>query len=386
MHAINTLVPPGLVHEILKIHLPRWVNLTDTPSWQGSTDGGFSSAAAYDLLQAHSPNVTHWKWVWKLKIPQKFKGFLWLVLHGKLLTNCMHLKRSITVDSSCPSCGGIEDLNHVLRACPVAMEVWSTIFDRRWYVNGLSISLQDWITTNSTNKKRFTYGIPWATIFITTLWHTWKNRNKKIFENKAANVFDSVKLILETSLECFNAFARSITSPKSVCRLIKWLPPPAGVIKLNVDGCTGTGTGPGGFGGLFRDEQGTWISGYYGRLETCTSLEAELWAVYKGLTIILQRGLTNVIVETDAEQVVKMLTESSGDNFPFRGLVEDARIIMQGCACEIKYILREGNTCADALVKFGAEQPEDLLVVNEPPMEIRGLLVADILGVSRERA
>ncbi|CAL5397659.1 unnamed protein product [Camellia sinensis] len=128
MHAINTLVPPELVHEILKIHLPRWVNLTDTPSWQGSTDGGFSSATAYDLLQAHSPNVTHWKWVWKLKIPQKFKGFLWLVLPGKLLTNCMRLKRGITTDPSCPSCGGIEDLNHVLRACPVAMEVWSTIF------------------------------------------------------------------------------------------------------------------------------------------------------------------------------------------------------------------------------------------------------------------
>ncbi|CAL5344275.1 unnamed protein product [Camellia sinensis] len=82
----------------------------------------------------------------------------------------------------------------------------------------------------------------------------------------------------------------------------------------------------------------------------------------------------------------RLMTESSGDNFQFRGLVEDARIIMQGCACEIKHILREGNTCADALAKFGAEQPEDLLLVNEPPMEIRGLLVADILGVSRERA
>ncbi|KAL7234481.1 hypothetical protein ACSBR1_017981 [Camellia fascicularis] len=102
-----------------------------------------------------------------------------------------------------------------------------------------------------------------------------------------------------------------------------------GSIKLNSDGCLQERSGIGGFKGLFRNEKGAWISGYYGRLEKSTSLKAELWAVYKGLTILLQREFTKVIVETDAEQVVQLLKKGPGDNFPFRELVEDARIILK---------------------------------------------------------
>ncbi|XP_028093436.1 uncharacterized protein LOC114293550 [Camellia sinensis] len=61
-----------------------------------------------------------------------------------------------------------------------------------------------------------------------------------------------------------------------------------GRLKLYTDGSRRVG-GDGGFGGLIRDERGTWVCGYYGKLHSGTSLEAELWAVYKGLTIILQK-------------------------------------------------------------------------------------------------
>ncbi|XP_028092237.1 uncharacterized protein LOC114292475 [Camellia sinensis] len=90
-------------------------------------------------------------------------------------------------------------------------------------------------------------------------------------------------------------------------------------LKLNTDGSTRRLGGGGGFGGLFRDETGSWISGYYGRVEIYTSLKAELWAVYKGLTIILQRGFNQVILETDAEQVVQLLSEDLGERCPFLG-------------------------------------------------------------------
>lgn len=157
-----------------------------------------------------------------------------------------------------------------------------------------------------------------------------------------------------------------------------------GKIKLNTDGSTRRNGGGGGFGGLFRDEKGTWISGYYGRLEINTSLEAELWVVYKGLTIVLQRGINQVIIETDAEQVVQLLSEDLGERCPFRGIVEDARIIMRGCDCSIQHIRREANICADTLAKLGKNQPTDLLIVNTPPAEIRHLLVVDIVYLSEE--
>lgn len=82
------------------------------------------------------------------------------------------------------------------------------------------------------------------------------------------------------------AFRMSVTNPRSTLMLIKWMLPPSGTLKMNIDGCYRIAK-PGGFGGLIRDEKGAWICGFYGRLENCTSLETELWAMYKGLTIIL---------------------------------------------------------------------------------------------------
>ncbi|XP_028069972.1 uncharacterized protein LOC114272460 [Camellia sinensis] len=116
-----------------------------------------------------------------------------------------------------------------------------------------------------------------------------------------------------------------------------------------------------------------------------TSLETELWVVYKGLTVILQKGLSIVLIETDATQVVKLLKEEIVANCPFKNLVDDAKILIRGCECTIQHIWKEGNLCADALAKFGAEQLEDILVVNEPPAAIRSLLMRDMIGLSSEQ-
>ncbi|KAF5934299.1 hypothetical protein HYC85_030470 [Camellia sinensis] len=158
-----------------------------------------------------------------------------------------------------------------------------------------------------------------------------------------------------------------------------------GRLKLNTDGSRKTG-GAGGFGGLIRDEQGAWVCGYYGRLQPGTSLEAELWALYKGLTVILQKGMNNVIVESDAMQVVQLMNEETKDNCPFKNLVEDSKILLRGYQCTVQHVWKAGNLCADALAKFGAQQPEDMLVVNEPPAEIRSLIISDMIFLSRERA
>ncbi|CAL5419769.1 unnamed protein product [Camellia sinensis] len=195
-------------------------------------------------------------------------------------------------------------MNHLLRDCFKAKEVWFAIVGRHWYLNMCSKPWKDWI----------------------------------------------------------------------ICRL-----------KLNTDGCRRMG-GEGGFGGLIRDERGTWVCGYYGKLHSGTSLEAELWAIYKGLTVILQKGMNNVTIETECEQAMKLLKEEPNAKCPFKGLVEDAHIIMRGCECTVQRVYKEGNLCADALAKFGATQPKEILVVNEPPAGIKEFLVADMIGMSCERA
>ncbi|CAL5332699.1 unnamed protein product [Camellia sinensis] len=294
---VNTVqqhFPTNVADLIFKEKPPLYSPNPDQPHWKGSLDGCFSTLSAYNLGMESDVHRENWQWLWKCQIAQKIKSFLWVLLQGKTLTNCMRVKRGLTDDPTCPFCNKVENLDHLFRTCSAARGVWETVFSRNWYLQ------------------------------MSTL-------------------------------------------------------------KLNTDGCYRMAR-PGGFGGLLRDETGAWICGFYGKLENCTSLEAELWAVYKGLTIILQKGFHKVIIETDATEVVKLLEEGPGEHHLLRGLVADARIIFTGCQCTVQHIYREGNLCADAMAKLGAEQPEDILVVNDPPAEIRELLVSDMVGIARERA
>lgn len=43
-----------------------------------------------------------------------------------------------------------------------------------------------------------------------------------------------------------------------------------------------------------RNCSGAWILGYYGKLTSGSSLESELWVIYRGLTIILEKGIQDV--------------------------------------------------------------------------------------------
>lgn len=66
--------------------------------------------------------------------------------------------------------------------------------------------------------------------------------------------------------------------------------------------------------------------------------------------------------------------------------MDDARIIFNDCQCTVQHTYRDGNLCADAMAKLGADQPKDILVVNDPPVEIRELLVSNMVGLARKRA
>ncbi|KAG5564215.1 hypothetical protein RHGRI_000421 [Rhododendron griersonianum] len=85
-------------------------------------------------------------------------------------------------------------------------------------------------------------------------------------------------------------------------------------IKLNTDGCWYESNSKLGFGGLFRDSKGNWILGFFGKLVCDSSLEVELWAIYRGFTIILEKSLANVTIESDSLVVVELINEGTPGN------------------------------------------------------------------------
>ncbi|CAL5383535.1 unnamed protein product [Camellia sinensis] len=101
-----------------------------------------------------------------------------------------------------------------------------------------------------------------------------------------------------------------------------------------------------------------------------------------GLTIILEKGLRDITVETDFVQVVKLIQEESSPNFQHKALLEDAKFLMRRCKCITQHIPRKRNKAADGLANLGVHHQESFVFLNDPPTEVSSLLVADILGTS----
>ncbi|GMP90230.1 hypothetical protein CsSME_00041449 [Camellia sinensis var. sinensis] len=314
------------------------------------------------------------------------KCFLWLILHDRLLTNQMRLKRHTTSSDLCPKCGLYsEDLGHLLRECPHTRDIWTAIKDLNWWKEGCRQPLTEWVVFNLKNKNMFLDN-NWYLFFTVILWQIWKSRNPMVFENVNHPIQVNLKSIWNYASEIKEAVSSPLHPNSTASESIYWRFSVPGTLKLNVDGCSKGNPGQAGYGGLLQDETGTWIWGYYGNLGHCSGVEAELWAIYRGLTILFQKGTMNMAIETDAAQAIDLIQNGLSHNSPFRASIEDTKFLMARCTCTLGHTLREGNRVADMLANLGVAQTEHVVMLEDPPKAVRALVVEDMIGVSFVRA
>jgi hypothetical protein len=61
-----------------------------------------------------------WKRIWRLEVPERVRGFVWIVLHRNLMTNERNSRTHLSV-SFCDYCRKeVETTLHVLRDCAKA--------------------------------------------------------------------------------------------------------------------------------------------------------------------------------------------------------------------------------------------------------------------------
>ncbi|KAK8533234.1 hypothetical protein V6N12_076510 [Hibiscus sabdariffa] len=174
-----------------------------------------------------------WAVIAKFRGLPKVRNFLWLVCHLRVLTNAEQLRRHMKNDGSCSLCGfPREDIDHVLRHCPVAISVRSQFeyFGRHESITQASLRLQN---------------------------------------------------------ECVQSFGAIRSSNDALRRAsrqgVRWQKPPKGWWKLNSDGATIFGSGLSSCSGVVRDEYGKWLIGFSQQISICSIVEAELWGVYEDL-------------------------------------------------------------------------------------------------------
>ncbi|XP_028105293.1 uncharacterized protein LOC114304333 [Camellia sinensis] len=112
-----------------------------------------------------------------------------------------------------------------------------------------------------------------------------------------------------------------------------------------------------------------------------------LWkaAIYRGLTILLQKGTLDVEIETDAIQAIKLIQDGPSHHSPYKALIEDTKFLMSRCKCALSHTLREGSRVADRLANIGVAQDEHVVILEDPLETVTALVIKDMTGVHFER-
>ena len=117
---VENLLPMQVLSKLNQLRVREGKGSKDDLCWSLTPNVLFLVKSAYAVAKRAlrcSPSY-RWSTIWKLKVPQRIKMFLWLVQHGRILTNLERYKRKFTTNPYYLCCPGeVEDLNHLLRCC-----------------------------------------------------------------------------------------------------------------------------------------------------------------------------------------------------------------------------------------------------------------------------
>ncbi|KAJ1434859.1 Ribonuclease H-like superfamily [Sesbania bispinosa] len=261
-----TSIPTEVLDIIQQIPIPIVSRISYIWSWNYSLDGCYSIVVGYSFLLEQANHITSshpWRWIWKTSLPEKVKILIWQSLHNALPSNDLRHHIHLSSSSACPRWSNtIESPIHCMRDCPHSLEIWSSFifYDVPWPITQVLRSINLWISE-----------------FI---------------------VDDQTPL-------------KSVDS-----RLVRWLPPVHDSVKVNVDGSCISSICLCGAGGLIRDCQGNWITGFSANAGKIGIVAAELFAIRQGLLISSELGFHTVWCESDSKEVVRLCLLQDSSSSP----------------------------------------------------------------------
>ncbi|MQL86473.1 hypothetical protein Taro_019006 [Colocasia esculenta] len=117
-------------------------------------------------------------------------------------------------------------------------------------------------------------------------------------------------------------------------------------------------SGEAGGGGILRDHEGkmcwAFARAYHGLK---SSLAAEALALRDGLFICCNKGITEVLVETDSLNLLQIVTKQIACPWDFSCIMQHIATKTQKLEAEISHAPREANRVADCLASFAMSCP-----------------------------
>lgn len=348
--------------------------------WSVSHKDYSVSKATSFLAAQHS--VVSWQFIWKLRIPNKIKTFLWKVHLNILPTGSFLHNRGILPEAqvTCKLCSKFpETSHHLFFQCANVVRLWDSI--AAWW-NIQPIMVQDlglhavWAHSKQFPTKFLR--MVWKVVVSSSIWSIWLSRNNEVFKKSNTTSDNLLNLVRVQSKEWAIAFSL-IHKDAAYC----WFRNPVGVVtgseEFKIKEIISTGAALKGFvdgswkefpskiqagiGGFIQNIKGDIIFTFSGPVSAHSPFDSEWSALVFLVSSFLKSSWNHLTLKvfTDSRKVVCRYLEevSSLNKHPeFRGnlYAGHARISGEHANISVNFVPSEINHKADFLAKKRAKK------------------------------
>lgn len=128
---LYTTLPPAVAEFVNNKTISFNAAIDDAFIWNHNKNGTYSSKSGYQWLlslQNHDLDTLSWTWIWRQKLPEKYKFFIWLACQNSLPTLVLLHHRNIALSPICTRCGNSDEtVIHCIRDCNCSRQIWHHI-------------------------------------------------------------------------------------------------------------------------------------------------------------------------------------------------------------------------------------------------------------------
>ncbi|XP_039062433.1 uncharacterized protein LOC120206949 [Hibiscus syriacus] len=107
-------------------------------------------------------------------------------------------------------------------------------------------------------------------------------------------------------------------------------------------------------------------------------LQVELWSILIGLRMALTRGIRKLVIQSDSNYAIKSITDTDEATNPLSLVRAIHKMNSDNWDLIFRWIPREANAVADAMVKMTDRHSSSTKVYETPPVALLSLLSRDI--------
>jgi ribonuclease HI len=324
-------------------------------------------------------NQEGWKRLWKAVVPNKIKIHGCRIIHDQILCREVLVRKHIGDNSSCPLCPvQHEDILHMQFTCQRAQAVWRAMglwgkIER--VIRGHQTAASAFKALLHSNEKISEMeGVGLKEIVMTGCWYIWWERRQFVNGESIQNHHRAAMAIIALAMNYKRAAKVNARARKG------WVPPPEGMLMLNIDASVDSQTNTGSTGAVLRDSKGMCIAASHDYLANVADVHsAETWALKHGLMLAQHVGVTRLMVRTDCVEVAETMQEGGGSATVAAAIYDDCvRLWREFVNISIEHCDREANVVAHTLARQAFRSKSSYMWVDETPDFILGVTANDV--------